>query len=298
MVLREVETGEILAAANINETNLITFSEWILQWLIDYSNLTLIIERRSTGSTIIDYLLIYLVSRNINPFKRIYNKVVQEYEEYPDRYDEVNRASTYDLNNLVVKYKKTFGFATSAVGATSRSDLYGSSLQNSAKYTATLVNDMVLAKQILGLIIKNGRVDHPEGEHDDLCISWLLSYWLLSKGKKLDYYGINSNNILTKNLIRNNTHVALDDYDQAEQDYIENAINDVIETIKKERDIFITQKLEFKLKNLYNSYKNKNSDIISIDQLLSDIREYKKHNNRIQTSSSNNNSWYSSRSNR
>ena len=169
LVLRDVESGAVLANSNINETNLITFSEWIVQLLVKYPNITLIVERRSTGSTILDYILLMLVARDINPFKRIYNKVVQDHEEDRARFDSVGKGNFVNMNDLIVKHKKAFGFATSAVGATSRTDLYSSTLLASSKFTGAQVYDTTLINQILGLVVKNGRVDHQDGEHDDLC---------------------------------------------------------------------------------------------------------------------------------
>ena len=91
LVLRSIKTGEVLAAADINETNLITFCEWLCNILETFENVLFVPERRSTGAMIIDYLLIMLPQRNIDPFKRIYNKVVQEKDEYPDRYALINK---------------------------------------------------------------------------------------------------------------------------------------------------------------------------------------------------------------
>jgi hypothetical protein len=42
MVIRDAMTGETLAAGNYNETNLVTFSEWIAEWLIEFNNIILV----------------------------------------------------------------------------------------------------------------------------------------------------------------------------------------------------------------------------------------------------------------
>ena len=169
VTLRSVKTGEVLAAGNYNETNLLVFCEWLVNWFVKFTKVTLIIERRSTGAMIIDYLLLMLPNKGIDPFRRIYNKVVQEADEYPDRYKEICKPLYALSTELFVKYKKAFGFATSATGLTSRSELYSSGLNNAAKLTGHKVNDKTLIDQVLGLVIKNGRVDHADGEHDDMC---------------------------------------------------------------------------------------------------------------------------------
>ncbi len=278
MNIRDIETGAVIATGNYNETNLITFSQWLLSWLIKFDNITLIVERRSSGVMILDYLLLMLVANNINPFKRLYNTVVQNYEEDRTSFDEVTRTAHVSLNELIVKYKKSFGFATSATGATSRTELYSQTLLNSAKYTANEVRDMLLINQILGLVIRNGRVDHGEGEHDDLVIAWLLTYWLMSRGKRLDYYGIDSRKILASNLVRNKDLVNSSDYDLQEQAFVKNAIDSLVEQIKKEKDIYVIQKLENQLKAVYRRYKAPEGDTMAIDDLIRELREFRRDN--------------------
>ncbi len=285
MVIRNIKTGEVIASGNYNETNLITFSEWLLSWFINYSNLTLIIERRSTGSMILDYLLLMLVSRNINPFKRIYNKVVQDRDTDPDRFNQINKSGYIDYNKLIVDHKKTFGFATSAIGATSRSDLYGTTLQNSAKLTGDVVYDKTLIDQILGLVIRNGRVDHEDGGHDDGCIAWLLSHWLMTMGRYLDYYGIDSRSILCDNVEKNKTISMTNSYDYIEQTRIKNKIDSMIDDIKKEKDPWIIQKMESEIKRLYSKYRNENNDNISIDDLMRELKEFRRMNGKSQQNS-------------
>ncbi len=281
MVIRNIKNGEVIAAGNYNETNLITFSEWLLSWFIKYENLTLIIERRSTGAMILDYLLLMMVSRNINPFKRIYNKVVQEKESDPDRFNAISRNGYVDFNKLIVDYKRTFGFATSAVGATSRTDLYGSTLLSSAKFTGESVNDKLLIDQILGLVIKNGRVDHEDGGHDDGCIAWLLAHWLIILGKNLEYYGINSRDLLVDNAQKRKNHNQTNSYDYRLQREIKSKIEEVVEQLKKEKDQWIIQKLETTLKMLYAKYENDDNDILSYDDLIQSLREYKRTNKSV-----------------
>lgn len=272
--LRSVKTGETIAAGNYNETNLITFSEWLMvNWIIRFKRVTLIIERRSTGAMILDYLLLMLPAKGINPFTRIFNKIVQEYDEYPDRFKDIDRAVHLISHDLITKYKKSFGFATSGTGTTSRTDLYSTTLANACKYTADKVKDLKLINQLLGLETKNGRVDHADGEHDDNVISWLLSMWILSHGKKLDFYGINSKNILsynTKHIEQNSPEVL---YKRRQQEQLKSQINNLVEQIKVEKDDFIIIKLESNLKRLVSNLSQEDRNILSIDELINKLRE-------------------------
>lgn len=166
--LRNAITGETAMAADVSEGNLIAFCRWLASFLQKYPSVTLNIERKNTGAMIIDFLLEYLPSIGINPFRRIYNQIVQFREEYPDRFMEIQNP-TASRENIYLKYKKYFGWSTSATGLTSRSELFSRTLSSAAKMTGRQMADRKLILQTLGLEIRNGRVDHSEGEHDDLC---------------------------------------------------------------------------------------------------------------------------------
>lgn len=278
VTLRDIKTGEVVASGNYNETNLITFAEWLCNWLVKYTNVTLIIERRSTGAMILDYLLLMLPTKGIDPFARIYNKVVQEAEEYPERFKEVNRPMAHRSTELYIKYKKLFGFATSASGATSRGELYGTTLMNAAKTTGTRVKDPKTINQILGLVIRNGRIDHATGSKDDLCISWLLSYWLISLGKNLHCYGINARDILADNAIVQQASSPLAVYNSQEQEYLRREIEKLVTELKNEKDIWVSQKLEIKLQLLSMDLTDADRQTLSLDELISNIKEFKRLN--------------------
>jgi molybdopterin converting factor small subunit len=273
--LRDIVTGAVVAVGNFNETNLIAFSEWVVNFLDRFQNVTAIIERRSTGAMVIDYLLVMLPMRNMDPFKRLYNKIVQEALEDKDRFRDICRPLYARDNEFYTKYKKAFGFATSAVGATSRSDLYGTTLLNSAKYTGTVVKDKKLIDQLLGLVIRNGRVDHAEGEHDDLVITWLLSYWLMTHGKNLEHYGISPSLVLSKCEAKVHEINSGDVYDKRYQEDLKNQIDELIETLKAEKDVYISRKYENRLINMVNEYKKHDNTIMSIDELLEQISKDK-----------------------
>jgi hypothetical protein len=280
MTLRDIKTGAIIAAANINETNLILYTKWLASWLIKYNTITLIIERRSSGATIIDLLLLILVENNINPFKRIYNKVVQEKDEKPERFTEVDKRYVYNANDLIIKYKATFGFATSGAGLTSRSELYSTTLTNATKTTADLVRDKKVIDQLLGLTIRNGRVDHSAGEKDDLCISWVLGFWLLSQGKNLYYYNINAKDILSLNETVQATKSSEANYEAIRQQSIQAEIESLIESIQKEQNDYIIYKYEARLRKLVAELNNDEA-IHSIDKLIESLKESKKINRKI-----------------
>ena len=191
-------SGRVLAAADINKTNLHTFNNWIFQWIKTYSKLVLMPERRSSAVTMIDYLIDMCLTEEIDPFRRIFNWVANDKVEDPKRYAEIDKPIRRRDLDVYVNYKKYFGFGTSGGGRTSRDILYSQGLVRAARFIGSTVHDSRLISQIGALTVKHGRIDHSSGLHDDLVISWLLAYYLISMGNNLEYYGIDSSRILTE----------------------------------------------------------------------------------------------------
>jgi hypothetical protein len=278
--IRDVQTGETIACGNYNETNLIHFAQWLLDWFVRFENLTVIIERRSSGSAIIDYLLLLLPTKGINPFKRLYNKVVQYSVEDPKELNRIDKLLKYNmlaLPELLIEHKKDFGFATSGTGLTSRTELYSNTLQSAVNTTADLVYDVKLIDQMLSLVIRNSRVDHAEGAHDDMVITWLLSFWLISKGTGLSYYGINTRDILASNKQHSKENNPAVLRKQQYQMELRTKIENLVDEIKRERNEFINHRLEAKLKHLASLLTNEDKTVLSVDELIESIRESKRY---------------------
>lgn len=272
MHVRDIKTGATTAAGNYNETNLIAFAEWLCQWLMRYENLVLIIERRSSAATIIDYLLLMLPDRGIDPFKRLYNKVVQESDENKERFNEINKPLQHRRPDVYVKYKKTFGFATSANGTTSRTELYSTTMLKIMKMTADTVKDPILINQILGLVIRNNRVDHEINGSDDLCIGSLLTGWIIIHGRNLSFYGINSKDLLRQNQAVQQEVTTQMSYDNRYNDYIRQQIEGLLQQLNLEKDEYVCQNLEQQLKGLYPKLIKEDQQMFSVDDLINQIR--------------------------
>lgn len=271
--IRSVRTGATLGAGTFNETNLITYAEWVCELLTKFPKSTLIIERRSSGAMIIDYLLLMLPARGIDPFARIYNKCVQEADEYPERYKEISKPLYMRNSEIYVKYKTMFGFATSGGGTTSRTELYSTTLQNAAKLTGDKVYDKRTIDQILSMVVRNGRVDHAPGGNDDHVIAWCLSYWLLSLGRNLGHYGIDNKEVLIENKKVQDINDPTLLYNQQYQSRIRSDIEVIVEDLRQERDPYIALRLESKLKSLSYELTEEDRQILSVDDLLNKIRD-------------------------
>ncbi len=273
-VCTDVKTGATVCVGAFNETNLITFSQWLVLWLLTHEKSTLIIERRSTASTIIDYLLLLLPQKGIDPFKRLFNWVVNDPLEHKERYAEVKLPLDRRSEDIYVRCKKYFGFATSGTGETSRTELYSTTLINAAKRCSDRVLDKFLTEQISGLIIRNGRVDHAIGSNDDLVIGWLLTHWLLTMAKNISHYGIDPTKVL-KQTSTTNTPTVLT-YEDQEQLKIRNRISQLFEILTKEQDPFMCERYERELRFLDSKIILKENEYFSVAATIADARQQNK----------------------
>lgn len=271
--LIDTQTLETVATANINETNLIHLSKWVAAFMIKYPTVTFIPENRSSGQGIIDYLLIELAAVGINPFKRIFNTVVNDKQVNEVQFEEMQRMVQRNLHEQYARFKKTFGFTTSGGGITSRTALYSTTLQLAAKRACDRIYDKVLADQISGLIIKNGRVDHPAGEHDDVCIAWLLTHWMVTQAKNLRYYGIDPS--LVGSLLGDSGADAdpQAQEERREQRVVRDRINALAERITQSKDLFVISRIEQEVRALSSRVILEENEVFNIDSIIREAKE-------------------------
>jgi hypothetical protein len=197
MVVMDAYTGEVVATGKFNSALITTISRWITNFLLEYDNILLVPERRSTGVSYVDHIIEILMANGKDPFKRIFNWLVNDMKTDKRIETEVLNRSLHSRDNyFYAKYKKYFGYATAGAGRTSRSNLYGETFTHATKYLAAVIRDVDIINELSSLIIKNGRLDHPVGGHDDFVISFLLPFWCLTKCKNISYYGIDPTRIL------------------------------------------------------------------------------------------------------
>lgn len=276
MTLVDVETGGVVGAGNFNETNLIVFSQWLVYLIQTFENMTFNIERRSSGVTIIDYLLLQLPELGIDPFKRLFNWVVNEPHEHPERYKEVCMPLHRRPADLYTRCKKYFGFATSGSGQTSRTELYSTTLMEAAKFSSNRVHDRPLINQISGLVKKNGRIDHADGSHDDLVIAWLLTHWLMTKAKNLNFYGIEVRKILSFKEEKEVVSVE-EQAHNAIQQRIRDRIDQIADLMTAENDAFLLARYENELRFLDSQLILKDGENFSLAKFLDDLTAEKKN---------------------
>lgn len=273
---RDSATGEVLVTGTFNGTNILTLANFFTAFLIKYQNSTMIIERKSTGPAILDAMVILLSDKGINPYTRLYNTLFQDELKYAKEIKEVLRChpSNIDVYN---KYKDKLGFSTSGgTGMNSRSLLFSSVLRHLIRFCGHLVKDKITITQFLGLVIRNGRVDHAEGGHDDLVIAILLSHWFFMFAKNVHYYNIDSRLMLKKNDIYLNDKFEINGsaHRQREIEKVEAAVSEVIELIRNENNPIIVDQLERKLTFLYKDVKH-DANYVNIDDLKASLRKEK-----------------------
>lgn len=198
MLLYDAETAEVLMTCRVNETNIEQYANFIADMLVKYPTITYMFERKSTGLSILDSLIISLNTLGIDPFKRIYNRIVDEKDEFADEFRRLNTPVAHRQISFYTPYKRYFGFNTSGSGRHSRDSLYGEIMMSAVRYGAHVVRDKELINEFFTLIVKDGRVDHAKGAHDDLVIAYLLAHWLCTKGQNLYHYGIPPGSVLSK----------------------------------------------------------------------------------------------------
>lgn len=188
-VVMDAYTGEVCSTATFNSVNLIEIMEWIGRHMIEYPNTVLIPENKLNGQTVIDFLTNKLSNHGFDPFKRIFSYIVQGESKVPqDKQDYVfNNAGGVFNNKFLDDVKREFGFMTTK---NTRHTLFTDVLQTASRKMSKVIWDGTIIDQLLGLRVKNGRIDHSNDMHDDMAVAWLLGQWFLRHGKNLSHYGI------------------------------------------------------------------------------------------------------------
>ncbi|QVW55213.1 hypothetical protein pEaSNUABM29_00173 [Erwinia phage pEa_SNUABM_29] len=188
--------GEYAGKLTVNETNVIGFAIHLADFMIKYPNTVLILERRSTGSSVADAIILQLQSKVRDLHCRLYVRITQDYSRNDDLFKEFHRGPVGSAERFWDKFRKYIGFSTDQ---DKRRKLYGEVFTTALRLSADLLRSGELIDQILGLVERNGRIDHRASGHDDLVISWLLAMWLLLFGHNLGHYGISNSRLMMRN---------------------------------------------------------------------------------------------------
>ena len=270
LIFSDLSDFSTVATVTLNETNLIKVALFISYLLVRFENTTLIIERKSSAQAIIDSLLIELPKNKIDPFRRIYNTIVDHHHERPREYAEIQLPMHRRGAGFYDRYKKTFGFNTTG---SSRDVLYSAVLQNAAKEAGHVVRDRTLSSEIRGLVEKNGRIDHANSSHDDHVFAWLLNQWLLTHSRNLSFYGINTRQLLSNARYKEQSMTPEQEYHQFEQKQLRDEIDQIIEALSQQHDEYKVAQLETRLMSISQRIEVDDTDRVSIDQMIQEAKE-------------------------
>ncbi len=272
-------SGEVVYAFDINETTIPAYVQWLFRFMMKFPKTVLIPERRSTGSSIIDMLLDMFVSAGVNPFKRIYNLAVQQANEREAVFRLASKMYGVDAD-LVFSNKRLFGFATSGTGIASRTELYSTTFKHCLKYCGNTFKDKRLANQTMALIVdKNNRVDHRKGHHDDLVIAKLLTHFLLTSGKNLDFYGIDYTIVLKDSIVAKMEKESVNVRATRMQDEVVKKIDFLMAVLAKEKDTYMRLRIERELKIVYDKLPEQVKAAKSYDDMINQLNNSRRIDN-------------------
>jgi hypothetical protein len=281
-VLSSVVNMETIATMSINETNLYRFGKFLAWFLCEYTQTTLVIEKKSSAQNIIDTLLIELPKRGIDPFTRIFNRIVDEAPKGSEAYREVVGTPMNRRHPEVYsKYKKYFGFNTTG---DSRKLLYSTVLGSYTTKAAGMVYDKTLIQEMLGLVIRDGRIDHSETGHDDMVVSVLMAEWFVTHAKNLKFYGIDPMTIKTSSYKKKADMPLEEQLHDFEQEQLQEEMSAIWEELRNTFDVFKISRLESKIYRLSSKLVESDEDYLSIDAMLeqaSQDRENKRKSMRL-----------------
>lgn len=271
MVVTNGSTGELAAKLTVNETNVVGFAGWLAQFMLKYEKTVLIVERRSTGSAVIDAILLVLQERVKNLHRRLYVRITQDQDRTSDLLNEFRRGPTGSAERFWAKFRVYAGFSTDG---DKRKKLYGEVFATAMRLTAHTIRSGELIDQILALVERKGRIDHVASGHDDLVVAWLLTMWLLIFGKNLDAYGLNNHRLMVRNHgIQQGRKGHDEDHEEmamAEEEQQRQLVTDIEATSRQLHGTRcpVTQtQLRAKLHNLTAQLKTELIDVVSMEGL-------------------------------
>ncbi len=275
MVLVNAETLDLVCAASVNETSVLKFAHFVADMLIMFPTITCIPERKSSWVALIETLILRLTEAKIDPFRRIYNVVVDRSETMGTEYRQIQRETYQRGSQFYEAMKRHFGFNTSGSGEHSRNILYTNVLEQCATLAATKIKDKQLGNELLGLETRNGRIDHSNDSHDDMVIAWLLCGWFLMFSKNLEFYGIKSP--LRKAHRRNDIEYdPYDEYNDDVQDQLLAPVNELAEKLRAEKNDIFFQRIEAQLRSMEKQIDVKHLENLSIDGIIKEAKEERK----------------------
>lgn len=274
LVLIDVETHEVIYVSKHNETSIPMIAGFIAELLIKYPNITWVPERKS-ATGLIDFVILTLHKANIDPFRRIFNRVVDESSILVQEFKDIQTPMSMRTPSFYDRFKRHFGYATAGSGRYTRNGLYLEALPSAMKYGSRVLRDRSLILELLGLVLKNGRIDHKSGKgnHDDMVISMLLAHWVCIRGQNLNYYGIDPMTIFRASRLEDEELTPVQAFKQGNDKAKREEFDSLLEELKGERNQFVANVLEARLRKLSSMVNIEEASGVGIDALLKQTRD-------------------------
>lgn len=288
LIFMDLRTGCVVGTSVIKESNTTLLAAWIHELLVRFPRATLIIENKSMGIAVIDALRVSLPAVGINPYRRLYNRIVDDCKETPQAqaaWEQVSRMGP-GVEQSFSAHKKAFGYGTAATGRHSRDRLYENTLSKAAPKVADGVRDEILIEQLMGLVMKDGRIDHQEGKHDDCVIGWLLCLWFIFSAKNIRHYGIDPKALFSE--LYTTEDMEGDYYnpdDTEEQEALQLEMNEVLDLLEVNNDHLTQINLENRVRSIESRIRESTHTAITASEWMERAREAKRR--RIQKSATN-----------
>ncbi|UVD32233.1 putative ATP-dependent DNA helicase [Vibrio phage phiKT1028] len=266
IVVRDIRDGSVAGVGRYQRAFL-TEVGMVVQTLLTELPDSLLIPERNYAHHMIDQLLQSLPAMGLDPFKKIYNRIFQDPVKYQNHYRDIKARSFGNRNDVFyLKYKEFFGFNT---GAKSRETMYGF-LEEAVSLTGSGTRYTKLIDELTNLKLKNGRIDHDTGAHDDIVISWLLTYWFIKLGENKNEYEI-PNNISLSNVdmlrLGEAKKELSDPVQQKRTAFYKQKIEEVSAKLLETDDPIIAARLEVALDRLHAMIPNEVRKSITIDDI-------------------------------
>ena len=283
-IIVNVSTLETVATVSVSEADVIKLADFLADFMGVFLNTTLIIERKSTAVTFIETIYTKFNALGLDPFKRLYNVIVQDKDKWVDQFKSIADPRFKRSPLFYTQNKNKMGF--NQTGNT-RHMLFKEVLQLGAKYCRNIVYDKTLSNEIRSLEVDldTGRVDHTAQNHDDNCMAWLLALWFIFYGKNLAWYGINSNKVMR--LASDDGNLKTDS-GAREQQLIEQyqiELDEIIEKIAQNERSLYRPVLEREARRLTEKLSYFGVESKNIDGMLLDIKQKRKEKNRLRRDS-------------
>lgn len=192
LVIIDATDLSVVGTAKCNEADLIKFATFLGEFMAKHDHLFLVPERKSTALIMLGIICAILRKAGTNPWTRIFNQVFQNRTSEPYCKIDVTDSSAETGAN-----KKYLGYVTAGSGEMSRNTLYKVTLMKTLELNATRIKDQSLIDELCQLTLKNDRIDHSAGGHDDMVIAYLLACWFVLYGKNINLYRLNRNDFLS-----------------------------------------------------------------------------------------------------